>query len=221
MNNFNFNNQKATLLYRNWYLVSKKNKKEHYDKEQVDTLRNYLLEELSDIIKHYTSQNIKAYRAELPILFIGEQKFETFPNAILVIGNSIQSLNLPGCMAIGENIEEAYTNYLSAVIECTDARYRKKMGFMNIVHTMRFYDSNIKDVERRIFLNELIKSGWGEIIEGVYNSILFKKGNKVTYTLPKTKTIKSSMVTWFHKLQFQISAKTEMEMYGDIQGYSY
>lgn len=92
---------------------------------------------------------------------------------------------------------------------------------MNIVHTMRFYNSDIKDVERSAFLNELVKSGWDENIEGVYNTILFKKGNKVTYTLPKTETIKSSMVAWFHKLQFQISAKTEMEMYGDIQGYSY
>ncbi len=221
MSSFDFNRQKATLLYRDWYILSKKNPKKKYDKEQIDSLRNYLLSELRELINHYSNQKLQVYRAELPILFIGEKKIETFINEILVINNSIQSINMPGCMAIGENNEDTYSNYLNAVIECSDARYRHCISFMNIIQTMKMYDANSKDIPTIDLIKELKEAGWTYEYDGVYNTVLLKKGNKVSFTIPKSEIVSSSMVLWFRKLQYQISIKLEREMYSDSSDNSH
>ena len=221
MNSFDFNRQKATLLYRDWFVIKKKNPTDNYDKEQVDSLRNYLLTELNEYIEYLKNQERKVYRTEIPILFIREKKIETFPNEVLVIENTIQSLNVPGCMAVGKSIDEAYENYFNAIIECADARYKNGLGFMNIVHTMKFYDANSKDLPKIEVIEEIKKAGWDKEYQGIYNTILLKNGNKVTFTIPNTNTISSSMVFWFRKLQFQISAKMEREMYTEIADNSF
>lgn len=216
MNSFDFNRQKATLLYRDWYVLLKKLPKDNYDKYQVDSLRDYLFSELNEHIQFLKSQKQKFYRTELPILFIREKKIETFPNEILVIENTIQSLNVPGCMAVGETIDKAYENYFNAIIECADARFKNGLSFMNIVHTMKIYDANSKDLPRNEVIKELKQAGWNKEYQGAYNTVLLKDGNKVTFTIPFTETISSSMVFWFRKLQFQVSAKMEREMYTEV-----
>jgi hypothetical protein len=221
MSSFDFNKQKATLLYRKWYVESKKSLKAIYDKDQVDNLSDFLLSELHELIEHYKNQKLKAYRAEIPMLYIRENKIETFPNEILVIDNSIQSLNMPGCMAVGSNIDETFENYFKAVIECADARYKSGLGFMNIIHTMQMYDMNSKDLKRIDVINELTNAGWSNKYEYYYNTILLRSGNKVTYTVPNTESITGSMIFWFRKLQFQISAKMEREMYTEINDNTY
>lgn len=207
MKTFNFDKQGAARLYRQWYLESKKDISSPYDKDQIEDLRDYLYQELGGLIHSYCSQKKKYYTATLPILFIGEKKFETFPNDILVIKNTIQSTNMPGCMAVGDSIEEAYHNYLSAIIECADARYRNGFGFMNIVHTISNYAIPAHDINRADFIAELREFGWTKEYNGTYNTVLLQEGNKVTYTVPKKEIIIDDMVLWFRQLRFQISAR--------------
>lgn len=221
MSTFEFNKQKATQLYRKWYVESNKSFLSNYDKEQVDDLSFYLLSELHDLLEYYKNQKLKVYRAELPMLYIRYKKIETFPNEIFVIENSIQSLNMPGCMAVGNSIDNTFENYFKAVIECSDARYKNGLGFMNVIHTMQMFDMNSKDLKREDVVNELINAGWNIRHEGIYNTVFLSSGNKVTYTLPKSDVILSTMVFWFRKLQFQISAKVAREMYPEMYDDTY
>nr|WP_320119530.1 hypothetical protein [uncultured Marinifilum sp.] len=211
MNSFDFNRQRATHLYRKWYVSSKKDSNSMYDKEQVDDLHAYLSTELSPLIEHYLSQKLSVYRAELPILFIGTKKIETFPVEILVLSNTIECMNMPGCMAVGKEPRDAFSKILYAIIECADARYRNGKGFMNIVHTMKMYDANNTDIKRTEFITQLKERGWDKEYDGAYNTVLFNDTNKVTYTVPKTEMISESMRFSFNKLQFQISAKMARE----------
>jgi len=56
MAHFYFNRQKASQLYSDWFVLSKKDANTKYNKEQIDSLRNYLLSELDGLIKHYCEQ---------------------------------------------------------------------------------------------------------------------------------------------------------------------
>ena len=170
--------------------------------------------ELKSIISHLINQERNIYRAEIPVLYIGNNKLETFLNSILVIDNSIQSLNMPGCMAVGENIESAFSNYVFALIESTDIRYKSKMPLMCHVTTMQLYDLRAKDVERNQVLALLYYAGWNDIYECHKNTILLKKNNKVAFTLPRTEMINRNMDIWFNKLIFQISKGKERDLYG-------
>ncbi len=216
-----FEMQQAIKLYRKWYLISKKDSSQQYDKDQIDDLMDFLMIQSEPVRNYFLSQNIDSYRTEIPMLYVRGKEIKTFPHELMVIKNSIQSLNMPGCIATGKDINEAYRNYFRALIECTDTRYQNGLGLMNIVHTMNIYNLNSKDMSRNELTKELKDSGWTQEYQGVYNTILFHPKSKITYTIPKHEIIEEGIIFWFRKLQYQIDAKTHRELYTDIPDNSF
>ena len=194
--------QLATNLHRKWYFIKQKDPLIKYDAEQIQDLHDFLMDELNPILNNLYDQGLSYYRAEIPILFIGSQNIYTFTNEILVADNIIQSLNMPGCIAIGKNIIDAFSNYFYALIECADARYRNGMDFMNII---QFIDINIlgsKEIEREQLIKRLNALGWTICYEGIHNTVLLKQGSKVSYTIPRISIIPSMIDFWIRRMQF-------------------
>lgn len=211
-----FNKQTAAELYRKWYIIEKKDPYQKYDNEQIKDLHSLLLKAYTPFISILKrNQNLRTFRIVIPVLYIGKNRIEIFSNEMLILKNNFYSMNIPGCMSFGTNIEEAFCNHIFALIECSDARCRYGMSFMNIVHTMNYMNTE-KDIGRDVYLRELIMCGWDIQYEGLKNTVLLKKGNEVTYTLPRTDVINPFMVHWFNQLQLQISASTSRSLYGDL-----
>lgn len=201
-----FNRQEAAIFIREWKSDNRVGEGVQYSKFQVDQLQEFLKERLFPLFNYYLSQNSGPFRAELPMLYIGGGKMRFFNVEILVIGSTIECINVPGCMSFGSDILEAFNKLLYALIECSDARFINGMGFMNIVYTMKPYYPSI-DISSNELKAVLKEDGWDFEYKGYYNSVLLRKGNKVTFTIPQNcEKIDTSMYFNFKRLQMQVSS---------------
>jgi len=74
MSEFKFDKQISTELYRKWYLLSKKDPSKSYDKEQIDDLFSAIKSQIDFILKQLIEQELHAYRAKIPFLFINNKQ---------------------------------------------------------------------------------------------------------------------------------------------------
>jgi len=212
-----FDRQEAASLYRFWYIEKRKPINSYFDVEQIESMHKYVLKSLKPYIDFLLKAvTPHAFRIEIPMIYFKEGKLETFKNEALVVGNSIQATNMAGCMAVGNDLAEAYFNYLYALIECTDVRHRNNIHLMHSVHTMRYIDPNSRSLLRTEIISELKNAGWDHEVNCFKNSILWKPGSQVTYTIPQTEFIDEGMIFWFRKMKLQISAKMERDLYSPI-----
>lgn len=216
MDDFKFNKQVATELYRKWFLLSKKNPSHSYDKEQIDDLVAIHKSQIGFLLKQLVEQALHAFRAEIPFLFINDKKFEEFDVEVLVIGNSIDCLSMPGCMVEAENRNAAFDNLLKAVIQCADARIRNGLWFLNRVFPMKLYDASVQSISSEELIQKLKEDGWNKEYTGAYHTILLKEGSKVTYTIANNSVISSGLHFGYNRLKFLMSGKQYYEMYQEV-----
>ena len=221
MGKFKFDKQISTELYRKWYLLSKKNPSNPYDKEQVDDLFLAIKSKIGYIIKQLVEQELYAYRAEIPFLFVNNKKFEEFEVEVLVIGNKIDCLSIPGCMVEGENRKIAFDNLLKAVIQCADARTKNGLWFLNRVFPMKLYNANVQAINSEKLIQKLKNDGWNKEYIGAYHVILLRDDSKVTYAVPHNTEISSSLHFGYNRLQFLMSGKQFNEMYQEVNDNDY
>lgn len=213
MGNTFFDRQDAIKLYRSWYIEESKSPDAYYDHEQIESMYQYVSKSLATYIKNLIeTATAYAYQIEIPMIYFSASKIEFILNEALVAGNSIQSINMAGCMAVGKDLNEAYDNYLYALIECIDVRKRNNITLMQKSYTFQHIDPNIKAIPRIELINELEKSGWVSHVYCLKNEILINPSSNVTYTIPYTDIIEEDMVFWSRKMMFQISANAAREL---------
>ena len=213
MEKFKFNKQITTELYRKWFIDLKKDPNKQYDKEQIDDLFNAIKLQIGFIIKELIDCELQTYRAVIPFLFINGKKFEEFEVEVLVIGNYIDCLSIPGCMVDGENSNKSFDNLIKAVIQCADARTKYGLWFLNRVFPMKLYDASIQSISSDKLIQKLKSHGWDKEYIGAYHTILIRDGSKVTYTLPHNSEISKGLHFGYNRLQFLLSGKQFREMY--------
>ncbi len=221
MEKFKFDKQVSTELYRKWFLLSKKDPTKPYDKEQIDDLYHAIKFQVGYIFKQLVDYELQYYHAEIPFLFINDKKFEEFEVEVLVIGNSIECLSIPGCMVEGENRITAFDNLIKAIIQCSDARIKNGLWFLNRVFPMKLYDKSVQPISSEKLIQKLKNDGWTKEYVGEYHTVLLREGNKVTYTIPNNSEISSGLHFGYNRLQFLLSGKQFREMYEEVNDNVY
>jgi len=208
-----YDKQSSLTIFRKWYLKEKKTPHDIYDKGQVDDLAQHIIQVISAYVDELLEFDKYAYRAKIPFIYIDFKEFIKFEIEVLVIGNTIECLNMPGCIVEGENLKVAFDNLVYAVIQCADARRLNGLWFQNQVFTMQMYNASIKATDSKELTKEYIEKGWSNVYDGPYHKVLLAKGNKVTYTIPQNSHVSSTVTFAYEKLQFQIDAKTHYDLY--------
>lgn len=214
MDKFKYDKQLSTELYRKWFLLNGKDQSNPYDKEQVDDLFAIIKEQIGYILEQLVNHKLYAFRAEFPFLFINGNKFDEFDVEVLVVDKTIECLSIPGCMAEADNREAAFDNLIRAIIQCSDARVKNGMWYLNRVFPMKFYEAN-DPITSVVLVNKLINAGWTKEYLGPYHTVLLSQGSKVTYTIQNDTVISGSMLFGYNRLQFLMSGRQFREMYGD------
>lgn len=208
-----YDKQSSTGLFRKWYILEKKSPHAIYDKGQVDDLAQHILTIINPYIDELLAFDREFYRATIPFLYIDYKEFIKFEIDILVIHNTIECLNMPGCVVEGKSLKTAFSNLINAVIQCADARRLRGMWYQNQVFTMQIYNADSEATESKDLITKYIKNGWSDVYDGPYHKVLLAKGNKVTYTISKNGPISSTVAFAYEKLQYQIDAKTHHDLY--------
>jgi len=214
MEDFNNMKQSLVVLYRKWYLEKKKDLNKAYDKEQVDDLFDLVKYNLQNIIDQLTKNKIAPSIIEIPFVFINQNKYHDFTIEILPIENTIECVNIPGCMAEGLNLQIAFDNLIRAIIQCADARARNGLWYLNRVYPMKLFYPNMEEIYSEDLILNLINAGWDIQYKGPYHTVLLSEGSKITYTVQNNSQISKSMHFAYIHLQFLLSKEQQRDMYG-------
>ena len=212
MKDFVFNKQASTELYRKWFLIEKKNPEEYFDREQILDLQETILNQTKDIIDYYCEQDYPAFRGDFPILYVNNKEFKKITLDCLIIKNSIECLNMPGCIVEGENLKDAFNKIVVSVIQCANVRFKNSMWFTNRVFPMQTY-WNFNATPSQEYVKELKDEGWTKEFVGPFHTILLKEFNPVTYSIPHDEIISGSLRFAFKRYQFLMDGRTYHEMY--------
>ena len=105
-------NQQFALLFRKWFISGEKRKDTPLDKEQVDDLVELNYGSNREYFSYILDQHLPAVRIELPIITIHPSRNGVvFKDDILIIGNEMMSIHLPGTVGFGTSFEDSM-NYL-------------------------------------------------------------------------------------------------------------
>jgi hypothetical protein len=214
MKEFIFKKQVSIELYRKWFILEKKNPQDFLDRQQVLDLKNIILDQTSVIIDSYCENKLVLlndeipigqknpfFRCEFPILYLDFKKFKKIILKLLIIDNSIECLNVPGCIVEGENLNDAFNNLILAVIECFNIRSKNGMYFTNRVFPIKTY-WNFNQLESEEYVKELKNDGWSNEFYCPFHTILLNNSSQVTYTIPHNKIISGSLRFAFKRYQF-------------------
>jgi hypothetical protein len=220
MKQFKFDKQLSIELYRKWYILEKRDRNNYFDKDQITDLYNLIYIQTKHIINYYCGDDLilvndeyeihqdkPFFRCDFPLLYIDYNNFKKVIIEILVIGNSIECLNLPGCIVEGKNLNEAFEKFIIAAIECFDVRFRNQMYLTNRVYPMKTY-WDFPEISSIDYIQELINDGWDNIFHCHYNTILLNNISTVTYTIPKNNTISGNLRFAFKRYQFLVDYHT-------------
>jgi hypothetical protein len=218
MEGFKFNKQLSIELYRKWFLVEKRSRAAAYDKQQVSDLYNLIVKQTKSLIDYYCSNELvllkdefpviqeKAfYRCKFPVLYIDYNIFKKVTLDLLVLDNTIECLNLPGCIVESDNLKSAFEKLIVAAIECFDVRFKKNMYLTNRVFPMKTY-WNFSDLSSEEYIKELENCGWIEKYQYPFNTILLNENNEVTYTIANNSIVSGNLRFAFKRYQFLVSA---------------
>lgn len=206
MTKFKFDNQISAELYRKWFLLGKKDPENLYDKEQIDDLYQAINYQIGSGLEELIKLESEIIRSQIPFLHIYHKKFRKFDVEILVMKNTIECKNIPGCMAEGNNRRVAFENLLKAIIVCSDIRIKRKYRLLNKVYPLDIFKHVFTNGVNSIHSNELINflKSWGWNIEIVrpYFSVLLKEDNRVAFTIPNNSEISESLHLAYNLLIF-------------------
>jgi hypothetical protein len=205
--------QSLAVLYRKWYIEKKKDLNKPYDKEQIDDLFDLVRYKLKNIIDHLTKNKITPSIIEIPFFFINRNKYHDFIVEIFPIENTIECINIPGCMAEGSNFQIAFDNLIRAIIQCADARSRNGLWYLNRVYPMKLYYPNMEEICSDDLIQNLIDTGWNIHYKGPYHTVLLREGSKITYTIQNNSRISKTMHFAYIHLQFLITRQQQRNMY--------
>lgn len=214
MEDFKNIKQSLTVLYRRWYIEKKKNPNNAYDKEQVDDLFDLVRYNLQDIINQLTKNKITPFIIEIPFVFINQNKYNDFTIEILPIGNTIECVNIPGCIAEGPDLQTAFDNLIRAIIQCADARARNGLWYLNRVYPMKLYYPTMEEIYSEDLILNLINAGWDIQYKGPYHTVLLSEGSKITYTIQNQSLISKSLHFAYIQLQFLLTYNQQRGMNG-------
>jgi len=140
------------------------------------------------------------------------KKIDEFEVEVLVIGNTVDCLSIPGCMVEGENRMIAFDNLIKAIIQCSDARIRNGLGFSNRVFPMNLHP-NLQSISSDALIQKLKNDGWNNEYVGTYHTVLIKAGSKVTYTVQNDSEVSSNLHFAYNRLMLLLSGQQFYEMY--------
>jgi len=117
----------------------KRNRSDNFDKQQVLDLYNLIVKQTRGLIDYYCSedklllikdefpikQDVPLFRCKFPMLYINFNDFKKVTLDILVLDNTIECLNVPGCIVEGRDLSDAFEKLIKAAIECFDVRVKK------------------------------------------------------------------------------------------------
>ena len=224
MRDFKFDKQLSIELYRKWFLLEKRNRSNYFDEGQINDLYNLNLNQTRSLINYYCSdklislndgyeihQDKPMFRCKFPLLYIDFNNFKKVIVELLVIDNTIECLNVPGCIVEGKDLKEAFGKFIIATLECFDVRFRNQMYFTNRVYPMKTY-WNFSDINSIDYIQEIRNDGWENIIQCPFNTILFSNTSTVTYTVPNNNIISGNLRFAFKRYQFLVDYHTFRQM---------
>lgn len=140
----------------------------------------------------------------IPALAIDYNDFKKVTLDLFVLDNTIECLNVPGCIVEGENLQQAFQKLIIAAIECFDVRFKKNMYLTNRVFPMKTY-WNFIDLNSDEYIRELENDGWNEKYQYPFNTILLNINTVVTYTISNNALISGNLRFALKRYQFLIS----------------
>ena len=212
MKDFIFNKQASTELYRKWFLIEKRNPEEYFDREQILDLQRTIINQTENIIDFYCNQEYSAFRGDFPILYINNKEFKKITVDLLIIKNSIECLNVPGCIAEEQTLKDAFNKIILSIIQCANVRFKNSMWFTNRVFPMHTY-WNFDSISSEEYMKELREEGWTKEFNCPFHTVLLKEFNPVTYSIPHNETISGSLRFAFKRYQFLMDGSTYHQMY--------
>ena len=183
------------MLYRKWYVSGHKDKSKSLDKEQIDDLVELNFNSNKEYFSYIQSQNQVAVRIELPILTIHPDRTSfVFKDEILIIGNEMVSIHLPGTVGFGQSFDEAMRGYLRAIIENVDYHIHSEASLYDQDYYFEHcYNPGLTSIKTKDLIEQLSHYGWSKVSEYPYNCILAHKGVKSIITIPKDSIIPPSI----------------------------
>lgn len=206
MDEFSFSKQDSAELYRKWYLIKRKGLDNPYDKEQVDDLFNVIKSQVQFLIDKISNEKTYAFIVEIPFLFIDKNKYRQYDVEVAVLGNTLECINIPGCMAEGDNRHDAFDNLIRAVIQCSDARLKNGFWYLNRVFPMRLYYPNMVPISSDDLIENLITDGWNIKYPGPYHTVLLREASKVTFTVQNKSIISETLHFAYIHLQLLLNS---------------
>lgn len=214
MKDFVFDKQITTELYRKWFIIGGKKSDSFYDKEQILDLHKAITTQTNDIINFFCSQDLHAFRGYFPILYINGKEFKKINIELLIIGNSIECLNMPGCIIEENTLKDTFNKFVLSVIQCVDIRVKNGIWITNRVFPMITY-WNFDAISSQNYIDELIQEGWYKKFECPFHTILINPNSPVTYSIPNNETISGSLRFAFKRYQFLMDGKSFYRMYNE------
>ena len=216
MDDFKFDKQISLEIFRKWFILLKKDPSQQYDQDQIDDLFQTHKLQVGYLFQQLENYELHTFRAEIPFLFINYKKFHQFNVEVLIIGNTIDCLNIPGCMVEGETRMLAFNNLIKAVIQCSDARIKNGLFFLNRVFPVLSCNPHLQPIDSEHLIKQLKKDGWPIEYRGQYHTVLLRHGSKVTYTIPNNSNISSDLHFNYIRLQRALNYNDYINMYGDV-----
>jgi hypothetical protein len=220
MKEFKFDKQQSIELYRKWFLIEKRNRNDYFDSNQIDDLFNLNLKQTNDLIDYYCgdhlillsgesgiNQDKPIFRCDFPLLYVDFNNFKKIVVEILVIENTIECLNIPGCIVEGIDLKDTFKKFIIAALECFDVRFRNQMFFTNRVYPMKTY-WNFPDINSNEYIEELSNDGWGKIFKCPNYTILLNDSSNVSFTIPNNVTISGNLRFAYKRYQFLVDYNT-------------
>lgn len=207
--------QQYALLYRKWFLTGHKDKANPLDKEQVEDLAELNYDSNKNIITYVKNQSLPGVRVQIPITTTHPTSNSfVYLDEILIIGNTMMSVHLPGTIGIGQSIEDGMNNYLKAIIENIDYHLRYNISLKDQDRYFKHvYNPQLTDTISEELINQLSHYGWVKVAKYPFNIMLANDSVKSIITIPHDTVIPASIQVWFNKLEYPMTEKAYYQDY--------
>lgn len=214
MQEFAFDQQAAIEVYKKHFLTSTKPIITPYSKEQLDGVFIAIKSQIALLIQTLVGEKHFSYKTTIPFFYINEieQKVNEYEVEILVVGSIIECVSIPGCIVEGLDREIAFDNLIKAVIQCSDARIKNGLWFLNRVFPVDMWVDG-QATSSSSLLKKLENDGWNIKYESPYHTVLLRTGSKVTYTIANDTEISGALSFAYNRLQLLTNGKE----FGKIQ----